>query len=93
VSRPDAEELDAALDAYEGLRQAVERLTLASAQTFPRTALMVHGPVGMKRADALSGAVADELERIGAEGEVAFWLPPDLRVGSAGGVEGETGLQ
>jgi hypothetical protein len=89
----DAEQLDAALDAYEGLRQAVERLTLASAQTFPRTALMVHGPVGMKKADALSGAVADELERIGAEGEVAFWLPPDLRVGSGGGVEAETGPQ
>jgi hypothetical protein len=73
------EELDGALDAYEDLRRAVEDLTAATADTYPRTALMVHGPVGLAKRGALVGRVADELVVIQDEAEAAFWLPADLR--------------
>lgn len=74
-----SEELDGALLAYYGLRRTIERLTLATAQCYPRTALLVHGPVGMQKAKALTGRVAEELAKIQGEGSLAFWLPPDLR--------------
>ena len=74
------DDLDAAIDAYTAMRSSVEKLTLATADIYPRTALMVHGPRGLEVAGALAGRVADELKAIVQEGALAFWLPKDLRV-------------
>lgn len=57
----------------------MEALTLATRARYPRTALLVHGPVGLRLAEALDGAAAEELARIQKAGELAFWLPFDLR--------------
>ncbi|MDT7537877.1 MAG: hypothetical protein QOI82_1462 [Actinomycetota bacterium] len=76
----NADELDAALDAYEALRAACVELTIATAETYPRTALLVNGSVGLQKAGALHGAVAAELAAIRQAKALAFWLPADLRV-------------
>ncbi len=84
-----AEDLDAALDAYDALRRAVEELTVATRDRFPRTALLVHGAAGLERAGVLHGRVLDELEAARAEGALAFWLPHDLRAADGGGPDGQ----
>jgi hypothetical protein len=75
-----SEQLDAAIAAYDGLRRAVEELTIATAETYPRTAILVHGHAGLEEAGALTGRVEQELKAIQEEKVVAFWLPYDLRV-------------
>jgi hypothetical protein len=72
-------ELDDAISAYDGLRRYVEQRTIATAVRYPRTALMVHGTVGLRQAGVLHGPVAEVVDAIRAEDAAAFWLPHDLR--------------
>jgi hypothetical protein len=70
--------LDVAFDAYDGLRRWAEKQTLDYAATFPRTALLVHGPRGLAMHPSAFEAVSNTLGDIQRHGELAFWLPPDM---------------
>ncbi len=74
----DHENLDGAINAYRGLRDWVLKRTLATAQRFPRTAILVHGPAGLSEHGAITGTVEQTFKDIRAAQEYAFWLPHDL---------------
>ncbi len=75
----DVEEIDAAFAAYSALRRAVEARTMATAERYPRTAILIHGPAGLRKHGAIRGRVEETLRDITSNREISFWLPWDLR--------------
>jgi len=69
--------LDVAFAAYTGFRRWVEQKTLEFAPQFPRTAILIHGPVGLAQHPEALAHVTMTLEEIRRNRELAFWLPPD----------------
>ena len=70
--------LDVAIEAYLGLRSWIEQNCISQAARYPRTALMVHGSVGVSRNPTAWALVEKTLTDIRENNELAFWLPVDM---------------